>query len=139
MKLRNLKEQSFAPYGNIIRIEYSEGDTFQVVVTEPEASGWQIAISRKTRKPITHLGLHPNSRESFEPLTGVGVIIVALLEQPEAYEAFLLDKPVCLYKNVWHATISLTEFAQFKITENTSVDSIDYELKHPIDIGIVAQ
>ncbi len=74
------------------------------------------------------LECHPDSYESFEPLKGIGILLTAKPESPEDYHAFLLDKPVCLKKGVWHQLIALTEEVQVKITENLEVGTSFYEL-----------
>ena len=55
-------------------------------------------------------------------------MLTARPESPEDYHAFLLDKPVCLNKGVWHQLIALTEEVQVKITENLEVGTLFYEL-----------
>ena len=52
----------------------------------------------------------------FEPLHGLTVLLVAEHETPDAWRAFILDKPVCLKKGVWHQTLSLTDEATVKIS-----------------------
>lgn len=111
-------------------------DRFQVIVNEPHAEGWRIAISRLTRSKIIKLGLHPNTRESFEPLKGTSVLLVARKETPQQLELFLLDKPVCIQRNIWHATAALSAEAYIKITENSLVESLEHMLEAPLDIGM---
>ena len=77
----------------------------------------------------------PYSKESFEPLKGISVLLVAEHEKPEDYHAFLLDKPICLKKGVWHQVLSLTAEAEVKITENLEVSSEFYSPEKPIWIG----
>jgi ureidoglycolate hydrolase len=138
LPLKNITSQDFAPYGEVIEPDQQSSAPFQIIIKEPEASGWQIAISKCTPQPISQLGLHPNTRESFEPMSGTVVIILAIKETPTKLEAFLLDKPVCLYKNIWHATTALSELSYIKITENCEVLSENYELEMPLAIGMWA-
>ena len=70
--------------------------------------------------------------ETFEPLAGVTVLLVAEHETPEEYRAFVLDKPVCLKKGVWHQVLSLTPEASVKITENKDVYSEFYDLSQEV-------
>lgn len=86
----------------------------------------------KQRNPTD--GVHPTSRESFEPLHGLTVLVVATHENPEEYEAFILDKPVCLKKGIWHQVLALTEEAQVKIVENLEVQSEFYDLEKAIHV-----
>lgn len=136
ISLKNLTQEKFKKYGEIIVPNPVGGERFQVIIDEPGADGWRIAVSQVHRDSITKLGLHPNTRETFEPLTGVSVIVVAPCEAPEEIEAFLLDQPVCLYKKVWHATVSLSETAYLKIAENSHVEQEEYTLERALDIRI---
>lgn len=79
---------------------------------------------------------HPTSLESFEPLSGLTVLVVAEHDKPDEYEAFILDKPVCLYKGVWHQVLALTDEAQVKIAENLDVSSKFYDLEKPISVFV---
>ena len=64
------------------------------------------------------------------------VLLVAEHETPEKYKAFVLDKPVCLKKGVWHQVLSLTPSAEVKITENKDVYSEFYDLPEEIQVQI---
>lgn len=138
MILKNLSVSAFGRYGTIIEHDITNTDQFQLVVEEPEAAGWRIAVSRLKRSSIDKLGLHPYSRESFEPLQGSSVLFVATREQPDVIEAFLLDQPVCLHKDVWHAAAALSEQATIKITENYAMSALEYRLSAPLGIGIIS-
>lgn len=72
--------------------------------------------------------------ESFSPVSGVSIIIVAKPDTPEDYDLFLLDKSVCLEKNIWHTTIALSEYALMEVTENYDVGMENYELGKIIGI-----
>lgn len=88
------------------------------------------------RKSIQRIECHPTSMETFEPLSGVTVLLVAEHVTPEDYKAFVLDKPVCLKKGVWHQVLSLTPVAEVKITENKDVYSDYYDLPKEIRVQI---
>ncbi|HZG56235.1 hypothetical protein [Paenibacillus sp.] len=135
LEIRNLSRAAFAPYGDLIAPDPAEG-AFQVVIREPDELGWRIAVSQLTRRPVDCLGAHANSRESFEPLSGICVILVAQYETPERMEAFLLDAPVCLHRNTWHSVIALSERAVVKITENDRMESETFPLPALLDIGM---
>jgi ureidoglycolate hydrolase len=135
--LRNLTAESFKPYGDIIQFDENEQKRFQVVIDEPDAKGWRIAVSFLQRGKIVKLGLHPNTRESFEPIKGISVLLAALEDTPQKLEAFLLDQPICIHKNVWHVTAALSAEAYLKITENAYVESREYHLETPLEIGIL--
>lgn len=91
------------------------------------SNSWRIAVFRYTNKSIKIIENHPISKESFEPLKGVTVLLVAEHDCPENYRAFILGKPVCLKKEIWHQVLALTSEAEVKITENLNVESVFYE------------
>jgi ureidoglycolate hydrolase len=128
--LESVTMTSFKPFGTVL--EFLPGDTgnFYIADTEPE-SGWRVAVFRYTNKEIQKIECHPTSKESFEPLHGITVLLVAEHETPEACHAFILDKPVVLAKGVWHQTLALTPEAQVKITENVEVESVFYTYDKP--------
>lgn len=72
--------------------------------------------------------------ESVARQHGLTVLVVATHENPEEYEAFILDKPVCLKKGIWHQVLALTEEAQVKIVENLEVQSEFYDLEKAIHV-----
>lgn len=125
----------FEPYGRVI--EFSPGCTeqFERIVTETE-SPWRVAVYRYSEKSARVLEKHPGSMETLEPLEGVTLLLVAPCSAPGSYAAFLLDKPVCLYKGIWHQLIAVTDTAAVKITENAEVSSEFYRFEE--DIGLVA-
>ncbi|MDF2649805.1 MAG: hypothetical protein K0Q73_5610 [Paenibacillus sp.] len=134
--LHTLSKEAFAPYGELLEPDISRDHPFQIIVQEPDSMGWRIAISQLKQQPIYKLGRHSDSRESFEPLSGVSMIIVAR-QLSDEIEAFLLDRPVCLFKNIWHATTALSDRAVLKITENNHVSADEYMLPEAITIGVV--
>jgi ureidoglycolate hydrolase len=129
--LRTITRESFEPYGTIIERDSAGPTGFQVILSETEAVGWRIAVNEITNRTVEKFARHPGSRESFEPLAGVALLYLAV-DDPEQAEVFLLDRPVCLHKNVWHATSCLSESATVKITENLRVDSEEHPLARPI-------
>lgn len=137
MRIQNLTKEKFKDFGDIIEYNKSNSERFQVIINEPAEQGWRIAINKVNRDDITILGLHPNTRETFEPLSGLSVLVVAKQSSPEKMKAFLLDKPVCLKKSIWHATVSLSDYAYIKIVENAVVEQEEFPLKNPLNIGII--
>ena len=138
--IKNLSKDTFQPYGYIIEHDEANVNSFQVILTEKAAVGWRIAVSKITQRSISTLARHPGTMESFEPISGVTLLCVSLPETPEAYDIFLLDKPVCILQNTWHATMTLSEYSLVKICENNEVDSESYELSGgPIHTVIQAQ
>jgi hypothetical protein len=51
---------------------------------------------------------------------------------PTKLKAFWLDKPVVLYKGVWHGVIAAGREAHFKIFENVDVECRYFPLKEKI-------
>ena len=133
--IQNIEAENFAPYGTILEFPGQSEEPFLILETE-ENAGWRLAVFRYHNREITALECHPTSKESFEPLSGITVLVVARPEEPEAYEAFVLDKPVCLGKGVWHQVLSLTKEAQVKITENLEVESVFHQLEKAIECKI---
>lgn len=133
--LQSVSRDRFAKYGDVLEFPEQCQDPFCIIVTEEEAP-WRLAVFRYTNKTIDRFECHPTSKESFEPLKGITVLVVAENDRPSEYEAFILNKPVCLKKGIWHQVLSLTEEAQVKIAENLEVNSEFFELPKPISVQI---
>ena len=131
--LQYVQRETFLPYGEVLEFPAGIEETFCIITTE-EKEPWRLAVFRYTNKEIQRMECHPTSRESFEPLHGLTVLVVATHENPEEYEAFILDKPVCLKKGIWHQVLALTEEAQGKIVENLEVQSEFYDLEKAIHV-----
>lgn len=131
--LQYVQRETFLPYGEVLEFPAGIEKTFCIITTE-EKEPWRLAVFRYTNKEIQRMECHPTSRESFEPLHGLTVLVVATHENPEEYEAFILDKPVCLKKGIWHQVLALTEEAQVKIVENLEVKSEFYDLEKEIRV-----
>ncbi|MDR1204100.1 MAG: hypothetical protein LBL26_01265 [Peptococcaceae bacterium] len=133
---------SFAPFGDIL--EFPPGipkggmNDFQILIEEKD-SPWRIAVRRFNNRDIPAVGCHPDSRETFEPLYGASVLVVAEYNTPRELRAFFLDKPVCLKKNIWHHTLALSEEAALKITENLEVGSEWTELAEPVSASLCSK
>lgn len=137
--ITRLSKETFQPYGYIIEHDETLPQNFQVILTENAAVGWRIAVSKITRQSIAKISRHPHTMETFEPISGVTLLCVALPDKPEQYEIFLLDKPVCIDKNVWHATLTLSRCSTVKICENSHVDSEEYELDGTLHVVVQKQ
>lgn len=134
--LKSINNKNFEKYGCVIEFsEHNQTEPFEIIITE-ERNPWRLAVFRYKNKTIKRLECHPDSLESFEPLEGLTLLVVATPEEPGTYEAFILDKPVCLYKGVWHQVLALTDEAQVKISENFEVHSAFYELENEIEVKV---
>lgn len=77
--------------------------------------------------------------ETFEPMSGVAILFVAEKNDRNSIKAFLLDKPVCLNKGIWHGIITLSQQAFVKVTENNTVDRLNYDLPFEMKIDLVME
>lgn len=134
--LKSIHEKDFERFGKVLEFSETCTEPFEIVLTE-EQNPWRLAVFRYTNKTVKKMECHPTSLESFEPLSGLTVLIVAEHDNPEAYEAFILDKPVCLYKGIWHQVLSLTDEAQVKIAENLEVNSEFFELDKEVSVQVL--
>lgn len=128
VKLESVSREAFAAFGEVVEFPATCQDNFFVVDSE-NTNPWRLAVFRYNNKEIWQMENHPSSKESFEPLSGMTVLVVAEKQMPEQYRAFILDKPVCLKKGIWHQVLSLTPEASVKITENIEVDSEFYSFQ----------
>lgn len=128
--LHSITRENFSSFGTVIEFPKENKDNFLIIDTENKEP-WRIAVFRYSNKEIKKIECHPTSKESFEPLKGVTVLLVAEHSDPEDYHAFILDKPVCLDKGIWHQVLALTPEAEVKITENLEVESVFYEYNEP--------
>lgn len=136
VELKSVTADAFQPFGNVIEFpEDFEGNFF--ITDTDKKNPWRVAVFRYSNKEIKVIENHPTSKETFEPLQGVTVLLVAEHETPEEYQAFLLDKPICLKKGVWHQTLAITPEASVKITENLEVESVFYEYDTPKKVLMV--
>lgn len=119
--IKTINSARFAPYGTVLEFTGAD-DRFEILVTEPD-SPWRLAVFRSCLRECAEMECHPSSMESFEPMRGVGVLLVAEHDTPEDWHAFLLDRPVCLHKGVWHALLTLSDETVVKIAENLEVTS----------------
>lgn len=135
--VQQLTQESFSAFGKVIEFSsHPQDERFEVVLYE-EKEPWRIAVFRVKQRTTTRLECHPTSMESFEPMHGTGILLVAAPQTPCQQYAFLLDKPICLYKGVWHEVITLSEESIYKITENKDVSSEFYPLPQPIGLAAI--
>ncbi|MBO5160553.1 MAG: ureidoglycolate lyase [Lachnospiraceae bacterium] len=135
-RLKSIHKEDFARFGKVLEFSENCTEPFEIVITE-ETEPWRLAVFRYTNKMIQRMECHPTSLESFEPLSGITVLVVAEHEKLEDYEAFILDKPICLYKGIWHQVLALTDEAQVKIAENLEVNSEFYDFEKPLEVKVL--
>lgn len=134
--IQNITADNFQRYGVVLDFSPGFPEVFEIIVKQPD-TGWRLALLRYGAKTARTMERHPGSKESFEPLSGMFLMIVAEAETPADFEVFLLDRPVCLHAGVWHQVISLAAESQVKITENLEVDSEYYEFPTELTAGII--
>lgn len=135
MIIHKLSAAKFRPYGRLIYYpnQHNKGkkrNLWRIILSDPSVKGWRIAYLVLRDKRIHRLGQHPNSHESFEPVKGKALMFVAKRKDEEAIECFLLDRPIILYKGIWHNVITLGTECEIKITENADVKSLDWKLSY---------
>ncbi len=118
-ELKYITKENFKKYGMVLDFSSKDVSVWEILFKVKD-SGWRIAILEIDRHSATRVERHPDSIETFEPLSGISLLLVSD-KDPEGFEVFLLDKPVCLNKGIWHEVIALSEKAKFKITENDEV------------------
>lgn len=136
-EIEEITRASFEPYGNVIGFPEDDHTNFYIAASDREKP-WRLAVFRYRNHEIQRIECHPTSMESFEPLSGTTLLLVAPHDAPEEYQIFLLDRPVILKKGIWHQTLSLTDVSEVKITENTDVYSVFYDLPEKIRAGVGA-
>ncbi len=125
-KINYIKKDNFKKYGYILDFT-GEQESWEILFKE-NSSGFRIAIFEIDRKKVDKLERHPDSLETFEPMSGVSLILLSE-NNPEDFDVFLLDKPICLKKGIWHEVITISERSKFKIVENNEVQTEFYNLK----------
>lgn len=124
-EINYISKENFSKYGVVLEMTESAENGFDILISEKNY-GWRIALFEYDRRSTAVLENHPTSKESFEPVRGVSLLIVAENKSPEKFEIFILDKPICLYEGVWHQVVTLSQSSMVKITENIEVTSEFY-------------
>jgi len=113
-KVLRLSVEKFRPYGQLIRYpgqqrKSSRRNLFRIVVKENNPTGWRIACLIVRDKQLRRLEQHPFSHESFEPVQGRSLLLVARRKSAMSIRCFLLDRPVVVKKGIWHGIGILQE------------------------------
>jgi ureidoglycolate hydrolase len=142
--LRPLSAEAWAPVGTILEIASPDPERarageneFKVVDQSENGDGWRLAVQIVRGRELRQIGHHPNTKESFEPVSGVAAICVASLETPDELRAFVLDRPVVVNASVWHGLIALSAEAVVKIAENRQVTGVNRPLERPLRVGLL--
>lgn len=129
MKINKISARNFKPYGWVIEYPNKSSknkkiNLFRIVIEERHSAGWRIAYLVVRDKSIRRVEQHPNSFESFEPVSGRSLLYVAASKNPQKVKCFYLDKPVVLKKGIWHGVAAIDKEAEIKITENLKVKCV---------------
>ncbi len=134
-EIKFLKEENFKKYGVILekKLEGEKvGDNLFRIISRSKSDGWRAAYLLVRDRVLPKLENHPDSKETFEPVTGSALLCVAPKGKPEAVETFILDKAVVLDEGVWHGILTLSEESEVKICENNEVGIEYYKLESPV-------
>jgi ureidoglycolate hydrolase len=135
IRIRKLTREGVRPYAVIIGRSCVKDDgkknCFGILLKD-NAKGWRIGYLIVREKAITRLENHPDSFETFEPVSGKSVIAFAPAKHPDRTKVFLLDRGVVVKKGVWHEVAPLTKEAEIKIFENIEVKTSYHKLKEKI-------
>ena len=135
--IKYLTHENFEKYGRILMPNeedmkrYPQGRFY--ILEKAESKGWRMAYLEDSSRERVFLSNHPNTKETFEPLDGMAVLVVAPPKEPEAIEAFILDKPILLKEGVWHSEpLVFSKKVLIRINENLEVESEYYLLPYKI-------
>ena len=134
--VKDITEENFKKYGMIIDFPKNEEGNFHIVASDIKP--WRLAVFRYSNSEIDRIECHPDSMESFEPLSGTTLLLTAEHERPDDYQIFILNRPVILRKGVWHQTMVIKGSASVKITENADVYSIYHDLHEKCNVSYVS-
>jgi ureidoglycolate hydrolase len=138
MIIKRLTYKSMKPYGRIIDskcCKFRPGDNGFGIVFSERSKGWRVAYLVVRKRAIERLERHPNTAETFEPVSGRTLIALAPRRGPAKVEMFLLDKPVVLFRGVWHNVAALSPRSELKICEAINVEEEYRDLDVPIKCG----
>ncbi|MBN1811194.1 MAG: ureidoglycolate lyase [Anaerolineae bacterium] len=137
LPIKTISKESFGQYGVVLEhVNQEEG--YEPLVTV-ESRGWIWAVLTFRWQSIPRIECHPTSKESFEPVFGTTVIVVAPPKDPDAIEAFLLDQAVMLHEGMWHEVMALSDVARVKITENNDVTTEYHDLGFELSAALVGE
>ncbi len=131
MEILSLRDPSFAKYGKIIEFsDNPENSEFEIIIKE-DTHPWRIAMLKVTKRCAYLLERHMDCMETFEPISGFGILLVNDKKDYEGIKAYALDLPICLHKEIWHEVLTISENAYYKITENYEVNTEYFKFEKP--------
>jgi ureidoglycolate hydrolase len=134
LAIKTIDRETFS-YGVVLE-HVNQDEGYEPLVTV-ESRGWIWAVLTFRRKTIPRIECHPTSKESFEPVFGTMLIVLAPPEEPDDIEVFLLDQAVMLHEGVWHEVMALSDVARVKITENNDVTSKYHDLGFELSATLI--
>jgi ureidoglycolate hydrolase len=129
--IMNIVAENFEKYGKVLEFTKEFEGNFEIIVREP-SQPWRLAVYRVSSRTSVSLENHPDSMESFEPVRGTSLLVVAENHCPDDYEVYLLDKPICLHKGIWHDVVALSDDVLIRVTENHDVTCEFHHFRHPL-------
>jgi len=133
-EIKSITKEAIKPYG-IMLDHINQEDGYEPLI-KVNSRGWIWAILTFKNKTTDYIECHPTSKESFEPVFGISLIILSVPEDPTKTETFLLDKPIMLNEGVWHNVITISDVSRVKITENNDVTSEYHRYEKPIGVSL---
>ncbi len=126
--IKNLSPATFKDYGSLI--EYPDvqakgknRNLWKVLYRSDDDVGWRIAYLVLRDKSIGRLECHPDTDETFEPIKGKAVIFVSRTREICTLQAFWLDRPIIVFRGIWHGIVTVARETHIKICENKNVSS----------------
>jgi len=140
-RIQRINGRNFRKFGRVIGCDGKAGaaqekNLFCVVLREHKPLGWRIACLLVREKSIARLECHDESFESFEPIKGRSLLFVSDKKEHGSIRCFLLDRPVVLYKGVWHGIVTLGRETEVKISENAKVRCLYWRLGRGIELSV---
>ncbi|OGF50197.1 MAG: hypothetical protein A2231_01810 [Candidatus Firestonebacteria bacterium RIFOXYA2_FULL_40_8] len=141
-KIQFPTKENFKKYGKILegtKKTHSSKKTQYEVLTGSKSAGWLLAYLVVRNRVSKCIEQHPTSKESFEPVKGICLLIVAPVKAPNKIETFVLDKPIVLDEGVWHDVVALSEEAEVKIAENDDTTTKKIFFEKPVEPVLVTK
>ena len=140
--IKTLDAQSFAKYGLVIERRDSspippEGTSQFDLLASVESSGWRVGYITCRARTFRQMEYHHATQHTFEPTRGVAALVVAQKDEPENFEVFLLDRPVIIRQEVWHAVVAISDLAEIKFMGDLSSSAQNYTFDQPHRIAMV--